>query len=205
VHRTTAWQAHPPSGPSHSTSKKENLMVIAQPSVDRLPALRSLPSSPETLRASGEPGLLGLTPAAERTLARLVENRGLLRAELVYDSWQHRSENVRRGLATSGRQLAFCTQTVDIALTLMARPNRTITVAGQLFPTSDRCDAFDIEMVGDGVKTGEVHQQTHADELGEFWLDGLPSGAYHLILTTSQMGILVTPVELPELTQQGLQ
>jgi hypothetical protein len=138
-------------------------------------------------------------PSREHALAHLRSGSALVQAELVYDSWHHGVAEGRRGLATDGRQLAFCTQVVDIALTLLAKPNRTISVAGQLFPTSDCDDAFDVEMVGDRVTTGEIHESTHADDLGEFWLDGLPSGAYHLVLTTPNMGILVTPVELPEL------
>jgi hypothetical protein len=123
----------------------------------------------------------------------------VLRAELVFDSWKDGLREARRGGTADTRQLAYCTQVVDIALTLLAKPNRTISVAGQLFPSSGCDETFDVEMVGDRLRTGEVREFTHADDLGEFWLDGLPSGAYHLVLTTPSLGILVTPIELPEL------
>jgi hypothetical protein len=125
--------------------------------------------------------------------------RNFVVATLVYDSWQAAGGEGRRGVLADGRQLAFCTDAVDIALTLRLQANHTFSVAGQLFPARGRKDAYTVELVGDLVKTGECREVTSADDLGEFWIEGVRPGAYHLLLTTPELGILVTPVELAEL------
>ena len=125
------------------------------------------------------------------------DRRCLARAELIFDSWAETPARLR-GAAPSSRQLAYSTGKMDIALSVLETARHTYAVAGQLFPTTGVAD-YDVMMVDGHLKPTDEQLRahaTHANTLGEFWLENLPEGSYHLILSQAAGGVLVTPVHL---------
>lgn len=91
-------------------------------------------------------------------------------------------------------QLVYSTGAADIALDFGWRPGEEILdLDGQIFPTDDtEPDAFGVQLLSGTDEVGT----TATDELGEFAFRGVPPGEYQILISSSQVEILISPVEL---------
>lgn len=91
-------------------------------------------------------------------------------------------------------QLVYTTEAADIALNFRRRPeNGKLDLDGQVFPNDDEePEAFGVQIL---LGTEEV-ATTATDELGEFAFEGVEPGEYQILLSSDQVEILISPVEL---------
>ena len=91
-------------------------------------------------------------------------------------------------------QLIYTTETADVALNVRRRPeNGNLDLDGQVFPNDDaEPDAFGVQILSGTDEVGT----TATDELGEFAFEGVPPGDYQILLSSEQVEILISPVEL---------
>ena len=91
-------------------------------------------------------------------------------------------------------QLIYSTEVADIALNYRRRPqNGKLDLDGQVFPNDDsEPDAFGVQILSGTEEVGT----TATDELGEFAFEGIAPGEYQILVSSSEVEILISPVEL---------
>ena len=98
------------------------------------------------------------------------------------------------GLLAEPQHLIYNTEVADIAVDVHRRgPGGRLDVMGQLFPNTGRSpSAFRVQL----ARGAESMGVRDTDDLGEFLFPDVLPGDYHMILSTGDLGILVTPVNL---------
>lgn len=91
-------------------------------------------------------------------------------------------------------QLVYTTEAADIALNFRRRPgDGRLDLDGQVFPNDDEePEAFGVQIL---LGTEEV-ATTATDELGEFAFEGVEPGEYQILLSSDEVEILISPVDL---------
>lgn len=91
-------------------------------------------------------------------------------------------------------QLIYSTEVADIALNYRRRPqNGKLDLDGQVFPNDDsEPDAFGVQILSGTEEVGT----TATDELGEFAFQGISPGEYQILVSSAEVEILISPVEL---------
>lgn len=91
-------------------------------------------------------------------------------------------------------QLVYSTEVADIALNYRRRPrDGRLDLDGQVFPNDDsEPEAFGVQILSG---TDEV-ATTATDELGEFTFEGIAPGEYQILVSSQEVEILISPVEL---------
>ena len=99
-----------------------------------------------------------------------------------------------RSAGGAGGQLIYTTETADIALNVRRRPeNGMLNLDGQIFPNDDEePEAFGVQILRGTEEVGT----TATDELGEFAFESVPPGEYQILVSSEQVEILISPVEL---------
>ena len=119
-----------------------------------------------------------------------------LLAELTFDSHLQPATAGLRSVADGGpqRQLIYATETAEIAVTVQSTlPNKTFTVAGQIFPVVDMApQSFSIQLLRDVQEVGLAT----ADELGEFRFANLPEGEYEMVVSAGQYEVIIPALQL---------
>jgi hypothetical protein len=100
---------------------------------------------------------------------------------------------VRSGGGGEG-QLVYTTEAADVALNFRRRPgNGKLDVEGQVFPNDDgEPEAFGVQILSGTDEVGTAA----TDELGEFAFEGVAPGEYQILLSSEEVEILISPVEL---------
>ena len=91
-------------------------------------------------------------------------------------------------------QLVYTTEAADVALNFRRRPgNGKLDVDGQVFPNDEgEPEAFGVQILRGTEEVGT----TATDELGEFAFEGVAPGEYQILLSSEEVEILISPVEL---------
>ncbi len=91
-------------------------------------------------------------------------------------------------------QLVYTTEAADVALNFRRRPgNGKFDVDGQVLPNDGgEPEAFGVQILSGAEEVGT----TATDELGEFAFEGVAPGEYQILLSSEEMEILISPVEL---------
>ncbi len=91
-------------------------------------------------------------------------------------------------------QLIYSTEVADIALNFRRRPqNGKLDLDGQVFPNDhSEPDAFAVQILSGTDEVGT----TATDELGEFAFEGIAPGEYQILVSSAEVEILISPVEL---------
>ncbi len=91
-------------------------------------------------------------------------------------------------------QLVYTTEAADVALNFRRRPgNGKLDVDGQVFPNDQgEPEAFGVQILRGIDEVGT----TATDELGEFSFEGVAPGEYQILLSSEEVEILISPVEL---------
>jgi hypothetical protein len=99
-----------------------------------------------------------------------------------------------RSAAAREWQLVYTTGAADIALDLRQRPgNGGLDLDGQIFPTDGTDpDAFGVQLLSGADEVGT----TATDELGEFSFQAVAPGEYQILISSSRVEILISPVDL---------
>ena len=116
-------------------------------------------------------------------------------ATLSFGGGSQPAAGVRAAAARESQgQLVYTTEAADIALNFRRRPNNgKLDLEGQVFPNSDEePDAFGVQILSG---TEEV-ATTATDELGEFAFEGVEPGEYQILLSSDEVEILISPVDL---------
>jgi hypothetical protein len=101
------------------------------------------------------------------------------------------------GVRSAGRtegQLVYTTEAADVALNFRRRPgNGKLDVDGQVFPNNDgEPETFGVQILSGTDEVGT----TATDELGGFTFEGVAPGEYQILLSSDEVEILISPVEL---------
>ena len=98
------------------------------------------------------------------------------------------------GAGGAGGQFIYTTETADVALNVRRRPeNGMLNLDGQIFPNDDeKPEAFGVQILRGIDEVGT----TATDELGEFAFEGVPPGEYQILVSSEQVEILISPVDL---------
>ena len=91
-------------------------------------------------------------------------------------------------------QLIYSTEVADIALNFRRRPrDGRLDLDGQVFPNDDsQPEAFGVQILRGTEEVGT----TATDELGEFAFDGVAPGEYQILVSSQEVEILISPVDL---------
>lgn len=91
-------------------------------------------------------------------------------------------------------QLVYTTETADIALNFRRRPeNGKLDLDGQVFPNEgEEPGVFGVRILRGTEEVGA----TATDELGEFVFEGVAPGEYQILLSSQEVEILISPVDL---------
>jgi hypothetical protein len=91
-------------------------------------------------------------------------------------------------------QLVYTTEAADVAINFRRRPgNGKLDVDGQVFPNdAEEPEAFGVQILSGTDEVGA----TATDELGEFAFEGVAPGEYQILLSSEEIEILISPVEL---------
>lgn len=100
---------------------------------------------------------------------------------------------VRSGGGPEG-QLVYTTEAADVALNVRRRPgNGKLDLDGQVFSNDKEVpEAFGIQILRGADEVGT----TATDELGEFSFEGVAPGEYQILVSSAEVEILISPVEL---------
>jgi hypothetical protein len=98
------------------------------------------------------------------------------------------------GFIDCPRHLVYTTDVADVAVDVHRHSyDNRLDVMGQLFPSAGFLPgAFKVRLSRGADSVGV----SNTDELGEFLFPDIQPGDYHMILSTGNVGILVTPVSL---------
>ena len=123
---------------------------------------------------------------------------GLLKcifARLTFDSNLRPAVSVRAaGTQGARRQLIYSAEVLDVALNFWPRDrDKTLELDGQVFP-HDNMDlgSFSVQLLRDEADLAI----TATDDLGGFAFESIPPDVYTIILSTDQIEVSITPVEL---------
>ena len=99
-----------------------------------------------------------------------------------------------RSAASQEGQLIYSTDVADIALNFRRRPeNGKLDLDGQVFPNDDsEPDAFAVQILSGTEEVGT----TATDDLGEFAFENIEQGEYQILVSSEEVEILISPVEL---------
>lgn len=99
-----------------------------------------------------------------------------------------------RSAGGSEGQLVYSTEAADVALNFRRRPgNGKLDLDGQVFPNDDEePQAFGVQILRGTDEVGA----TATDELGEFAFEGVSPGEYQILVSSAEVEILISPVEL---------
>jgi hypothetical protein len=91
-------------------------------------------------------------------------------------------------------QLIYTTEAADVALNVRRRPgNGKLDLDGQVFPNHEaEPEAFGVQILRGTDEVGT----TATDELGEFAFEGVAPGAYQILVSSAEVEILISSVEL---------
>lgn len=91
-------------------------------------------------------------------------------------------------------QLIYATEAADIAINYRRRPgNRGLDLEGQVFPNEEEgAGVFGVQLLSGTDEVGI----TATDELGEFAFRGVEPGEYQILISSEEVEILISPVEL---------
>lgn len=91
-------------------------------------------------------------------------------------------------------QLIYTTEAADIALNFRRRPeNGKLDLEGQIFPNDDEePGVFGVQI----LRGTEEVAITATDELGEFAFEKVPPGEYQILVSSEEVEILISPVDL---------
>ena len=91
-------------------------------------------------------------------------------------------------------QLVYSTEVADIALNFRRRPrDGRLDLDGQVFPNDDsEPGAFGVQILSGTEEVGTAA----TDELGEFSFEGIAPGEYQILVSSEEVEILISPVEL---------
>ena len=91
-------------------------------------------------------------------------------------------------------QLVYTTEAADVAINFRRRPgNGKLDVDGQVLPNDEaEPEAFGVQILSGTDEVGT----TATDELGEFSFEGVAPGEYQILLSSEELEILISPVEL---------
>lgn len=123
---------------------------------------------------------------------------GLLKravATLAFDSGLRPAVGARSvGAQGIRRQLVYSADFLDIALNFWPRArDRNLDLEGQILPRDDlELGAFNVQMVQDDTELAI----TTTDELGSFAFESILPGVYTIILSTDQIEVSISPVDL---------
>jgi hypothetical protein len=117
-------------------------------------------------------------------------------AALTFDNArQPAALGVRAGRNDFARQFVFSTHVADVALNVQPRLHEPkLDLIGQILPRDEDLilDAFAIQLLRDEREVAI----TMADELGEFMLEGLDPSSYQVLLSTDDLEIDLSIVDL---------
>jgi hypothetical protein len=123
---------------------------------------------------------------------------GLLKrmfARLTFDSNLRPAVGVRAaGMQGARRQLIYAAEGLDVALNFWPRNrDKTLELAGQVFPHDDMdLGPFSVQLLQDESDIAI----TVTDDLGGFAFESVLPEVYTIILSTDQIEVSITPVEL---------
>jgi hypothetical protein len=119
---------------------------------------------------------------------------GRMVASLQFDSgFQVAPAGTRAGAPAGHRQLAFATEAADVAVSMLRRRGENLDLEGQVFPSEGQePDSFVVQLL-DGVREVSI---TTTGEFGEFSFEDVAPGKYSMFLSTGNMEILISPLEL---------
>lgn len=91
-------------------------------------------------------------------------------------------------------QLVYTTGAADVALNVRRRPgNGKLDLDGQVFPNDEEVpESFGVQILRGTDEVGT----TATDELGEFAFEGVSPGEYQILVSSAEVEILISPVEL---------
>ncbi|MEW6637002.1 MAG: carboxypeptidase-like regulatory domain-containing protein [Actinomycetota bacterium] len=118
-------------------------------------------------------------------------------AALAFDSGlQAAAAGVRSAsIDGAGRQLIYTTDVADIALNVRSRRGRRrLDLEGQVLPGTGEVNpgSFSVRLL---QETSEV-ETTGTDDLGEFAFEDVAPGSYELLVSTGDVEIVISPIEL---------
>lgn len=123
---------------------------------------------------------------------------GLLKrvvARLTFDSSLRPAASVRAAGAQSvRRQLIYSADALDVALNFWPRErDKNLDLEGQVFPRDDmELGSFSVQLLRDETEIAI----TTTDDLGGFAFESILPDVYTIILSTDQIEVSITPVEL---------
>lgn len=123
---------------------------------------------------------------------------GLLKrifARLTFDSDLRPAVSVRAaGTQGARRQLIYSAEVLDVALNFWPRDrDKTLELDGQVFPHDDMdLGSFSVQLLRDEADLAI----TATDDLGGFAFESIVPDVYTIILSTDQIEVSITPVEL---------
>ena len=91
------------------------------------------------------------------------------------------------------RQLLYTTDALDVAVNIHRRiRDAHLDITGQIYPSDSSEEAlFSVQLLRG---TSEIALTT-TDDLGQFDLDAVEPGDYHMLLSAEEMGVMITPFE----------
>jgi hypothetical protein len=123
---------------------------------------------------------------------------GLLKrvvATLTFEGGLRPAAGVRvAGAQEVRRQFIYSTDALDVTLHFLPRTgDENLDLVGQLFPRDDtELGFFSVQLLRDEIEFAI----TATDDLGGFAFESIPPGVYSLILSSDQVEVSITPVEL---------
>lgn len=116
-------------------------------------------------------------------------------ATLTFGGGMQPLAGVRSAAAREAQgQLIYSTEVADIALNYRRRPqNGKLDLDGQVFPNDEtEPDTFGVQILSGTEEVGT----TATDELGEFAFEGIAPGEYQILVSSAEVELLISPVEL---------
>jgi hypothetical protein len=123
---------------------------------------------------------------------------GLLKhivATLAFDGGLRPAAGVRTASAQGvRRQLIYSADALDVALNFWPGDrDKNLDLEGQVFPRHDmELESFIVQLLRDETELA----MTATDDLGSFAFESILPGVYTIILSTDQVEVSITPVEL---------
>jgi hypothetical protein len=186
-------------------SEEEARVVQEQMAVADSATLADVAWLRKFVRATESTILESPPPEIEGTLVAYFEDYaegrrapGLLKrvvATLTFDGGLRPAAGLRTASAQGVRsQLIYSTDTLDVALNFWpCARDKNLDVQGQIFPRDDMdLGSFSVQLLRG--ETGLAMIPT--DDSGGFAFESIPPGVYTMILSTDQVEVWITPVEL---------
>ena len=116
-------------------------------------------------------------------------------AGLVFDSNLQPAAGLRAiGARQSRRQYIYHADAFDLAINLLARgADNDLDLDGQVLPHEDgEPELFSVQLLHEGSELA----LTVTDDLGSFAFQGVPPGAYEIVLSAERIEVSVLPVDV---------